>query len=90
MNERIQEIFRDKELLNYLIGLKRREETQRKGSDLDQKPIQQFSYLIVGMDDQVLLEEFMRMQKTYVFDDEYLISKEELQNGIGELRELFK
>ena len=89
-NERIRKIFHDKELLIYLIELKRREESQRKGSDLDQKPIQQFSYLIVGMDDQTLLEEFMRMQKTYVFDDEFLISIEELQNGIGELRELFK
>ena len=89
-NERIREIFRDEELLNYLIGLKRREESQRIGSDLDQKPIQQFSYLLVGMDDQALLEEFTRMQKTYVFDDEYLISTEELQNGIRDLRELFK
>jgi len=89
-NERIREIFRDEELLNYLIGLKRREESQRIGSDLDQKPLQQFNYLLVGKDDQALLEEFMRMQKTYVFDDEYLISVEELQNGIGELRELFK
>ena len=88
--ERIREIFRDEELLNYLIGLKRREESQRIGSDLDQKPIQQFSYLLVGMDDQALLEEFTRMQKTYVFDDEYLISTEELQNGIRDLRELFK
>ena len=89
-SERIREIFRDEELLNYLIGLKRREESQRIGSDLDQKPIQQFSYLLVGMDDQALLEEFTRMQKTYVFDDEYLISTEELQNGIRDLRELFK
>ncbi len=89
-NERGRKIFRDEELLNYLIGLKRREESQRIGSDLDQKPIQQFSYLLVGMDDQALLEEFTRMQKTYVFDDEYLISTEELQNGIRDLRELFK
>ncbi|MBE3087404.1 MAG: hypothetical protein IMZ64_14455 [Bacteroidetes bacterium] len=70
--------------------MKQREESQRIGSDLDQKPLQQFSYLLVGMDDKALLEEFIHMQKTYVFDDEYLISVEELQNGIGELKELFK
>jgi predicted nucleotidyltransferase component of viral defense system len=89
-NERIRKIFRDKELLNYLINLKQREESQRIGSDLGQKPLHQFSYLLIGMDDKELLNEFNHMQRIYVFNDEYLVSVEELQNAIEKLKELVK
>ncbi len=88
-NERIQEALHDKELLDYLIDLKRREESQRIGSDLDQKAIGQFSYLQVGMEDEELIRQFTQMQKIYVFNNEYLIPNEELQNGINELRKRF-
>lgn len=88
-NERIQEALLDKELLDYLIDLKRREESQRIGSDLDQKAIGQFSYLQVGMEDEELIRQFTQMQKIYVFNNEYLIPNEELQNGINELRKRF-
>lgn len=88
-NERIQEALHDKELLDYLIDLKRREESQRIGSYLDQKAIGQFSYLQVGMEDEELIRQFTQMQKIYVFNNEYLIPNEELQNGINELRKRF-
>lgn len=88
-NERIQEALHNRELLGYLIELKRREESQRMGSDLDQKAIGQFSYLQVGMEDEELIKQFTQMQKIYVFNEAYLIPVEELQNGIEELRIIF-
>jgi predicted nucleotidyltransferase component of viral defense system len=88
-NERIQEALHDKKLLDYLIDLKRREESQRIGSDLYKKAIGQFSYLQVGMEDEELIRQFTQMQKIYVFNNEYLIPNEELQNGIDELRKRF-
>ena len=88
-NERIQKGLPDKQLLSYLIELKRREESQRIGSDLDQKAIGQFSYLHVGMEDEELIKQFAQMQKIYVFNNEYLIPNEELQKGINELRKVF-
>jgi predicted nucleotidyltransferase component of viral defense system len=87
--ERIQEALHNKELLGYLIDLKRREESQRIGSDLDKKPIGQFSYLHDGVEDEELIKQFTQMQRIYVFNDEYLIPVEELQNGIEELRKVF-
>lgn len=74
---------------NYLIDLKRKEESQRIGSDLDQKLISQFSYLQAAMEDDECLRQFIQMQKIYVFNNEYLISSEELQNEIYELRKKF-
>ena len=62
-NERIQEALQNKELLGYLIDLKRRVESQRIGSDLDKKSIGQFSYLLVGMEDEELIRQFTQMQK---------------------------
>ncbi|MHC1773675.1 MAG: nucleotidyl transferase AbiEii/AbiGii toxin family protein [Flexilinea sp.] len=88
-NERIQKALHDKELLDYLIDLKRREESQRIGSDLEKKAIGQFSYLHIGMEDEELIRQFTQMQKIYVFNNDYLIPNEELQNGINELRKVF-
>jgi predicted nucleotidyltransferase component of viral defense system len=88
-NERIQVALHDKELLGYLINLKRKEESQRIGSDLEKKPIGQFSYLHIGMEDEEVIRQFAQMQKIYVFDNAYLIPNEELQNGINKLRKAF-
>jgi len=88
-NERIQEALQDKELLYYLIDLKRREESQRIGSDLDQKAIGQFSYFHDGLEDEELIKQFGQMQKIYVFNEVYLIPEGELKNEIEELRKVF-
>lgn len=88
-NERIQKALHDKELLDYLIALKQREESQRIGSDLDQKAFGQFSYLQVGMEDEELIRQFTQMQKIYVFNNEYLIPNKELHNGFDVLRKIF-
>ena len=88
-NERIQEELHNKELLAYLIDLKRKEESQKIGSDLDQKAIGQFSYLHVGMQDDELKRQFTQMQKIYVFNNEHLIPYEELKNSINKLRKVF-
>jgi hypothetical protein len=85
-NERIIKALKDNEMLVYLIGLKRREESQRIGSDLDKKEIGQFSYFHSAMDNEELLRQFTQMQKIYVFDEKFLIPANELQNGIGELK----
>jgi len=85
-NEKIIKALKDDKMIVSLIGLKRREESQRDGSDLENKAIGQFSYFQSAMDDEELLKEFSRMQKNYVFDEKDIIPMSELRSGIGELK----
>ncbi len=88
-NEKIKKTLKDEEALEYLISLKREEEAQRIGSDLDTKPIDKFSYFYSAMEDEEFLKKFNQMQEVYVFDDKYFISEDELQNAIAELKNTF-
>ena len=85
-NEKIIKVLKDGKMLAYLIGLKRREELDRRGSDLDKKAIGQFNYFQSAMDNEELLKEFSRMQELYVFNEKDIIPISELRSGIGELK----
>lgn len=89
-NDKIKAMLEDEELLEKMIGFKRKEEQLRIGSELADKPINQFSYLQTGMDNVGLIKEFARMQEIYVFSDEHVITKDELQKSIEELSGIFK
>lgn len=88
-NEKIKDMLLDKELLNEMIGLKRKEEHMRIGSELADKPINQFSYFETGMSNERLIKEFERMQEIYVFNDEHMITVKELQESINVLSAIF-
>jgi hypothetical protein len=89
-NEKIIKTLTDHETLIYLIGLKRKEESQRKGSDLEKKAIGQFTYFHEVLEDEEVLKQFAQMQKNYVFNEKDLIPVSELKDGIGELKKLLK
>ena len=89
-NDKIKAMLLDKELLGKMIGFKRKEEQLRTGSELADKPINQFSYLQTGMNNAGLIREFARMQDIYVFSAEHIITKDELQKSIKALSVIFK
>lgn len=89
-NEKIKAMLSDKELLDKMIGFKRKEEHMRIGSELADKPINQFSYLQTGMSNERLIKEFARMQEIYVFNDEHMITVNELQKSIKVLSAIFE
>lgn len=88
-NERIQRMLKDQKMLDYLIRLKREEEVDRRDSDLSKKEISKFTYLYTAMGNPDLLNEFSRMQKTYIYDDQYKIQTRELEVGISGLLQVF-
>jgi predicted nucleotidyltransferase component of viral defense system len=89
-NNKIKAMLLDKELVEKMIGFKRKEEQLRTGSELADKPINQFSYLQTGMNNAGLIREFTRMQEIYVFSAEHIITKDELQKSIKALAVIFK
>lgn len=89
-NEKIKAMFSDKELLDKMIGFKRKEEHMRIGSELADKPIYQFIYLQTGITNERLIKEFERMQEIYVFNDEHMITVNELQKSIEVLTTIFE
>lgn len=88
-NEKIKAMLSDKELLEEMIGFKRKEEQLRIGSELADRPINHFSYLQTGMNNGGLIREFLRMQEIYVFNDDHMIAIDELQKSIRDLFEIF-
>lgn len=77
--ERIQRLLTDPEELIRMLAYKRREEKERIGSDLAQKPFSEFTLFQTGRDDTELRDAFMRMQQIYVFSDEDILQPESLQ-----------
>ncbi|MDD3926796.1 MAG: nucleotidyl transferase AbiEii/AbiGii toxin family protein [bacterium] len=68
---------------------KRLEEKLRIGSELADKPINQFSYLHTGTNNEQFIKEFMRMQEIYVFNDAHTITVSELQKTVETLYTVF-
>lgn len=89
-NEKIRKMLVNREVVEYLIGLKRKEELHRKGSELTKKAISQFGYITSAMNNEELRRQFSQMQNIYVFMDKYLINEQELRNSLSELRSLFQ
>ena len=51
-------------------------------------PIQQFTYLQTGANDENFMSEFTRMQDIYVFNNKDMITRGELQKSIKVLKGL--
>lgn len=88
-NDKIKVMLGNEELLGQMIGFKRKEEQLRIGSELSDKPINQFNYMQTGMENENLIGEFARMQEIYVFSDEHMIPIGELEKSIEELAGIF-
>lgn len=65
--ERIQRLLTAPEELIRMLAYKRKEEKERIGSDLAQKPFSEFTLFQTGRDDPELMNAFMKMQEIYVF-----------------------
>ena len=83
--ERIQRLLTDPEELIRMLAYKRKEEKERIGSDLAQKPFSEFTLFQTGRDDLELRDAFMRMQQIYVFSDEDILQPESLQRYMDRL-----
>lgn len=80
---RIKTLFLNHSLLDQLIEYKRIEERDRRGSSLATTRVMDFSYFGKASSNSALKSEFNHMQQTYVFDDKYKISLDELTSGIS-------
>lgn len=83
--ERIQRLLTDPEELIRMLAYKRKEEKERIGSDLAQKPFSEFTLFQTGRDDPKLRDAFMRMQQIYVFSDEDILQPDSLQRYMDRL-----
>lgn len=88
-DKRIQAVTTNHEELDTLISLKRKEEKARKDSDLSARKIGDFSYLYRLDADEIMQREFARMQKVYLFDNQYQLDVDDLLRGIQEIKRIF-
>ncbi|MGB8451692.1 MAG: nucleotidyl transferase AbiEii/AbiGii toxin family protein [Anaerocolumna sp.] len=85
--EKIQNLLAAPDELKAMLAYKRREERERIGSDLAEKPFSDFSlFQAVGIDTE-LTAAFIRMQEIYVFSPKDLLSPEHLTVGMKGLNE---
>lgn len=85
--DRIQNLLAAPDQLKAMLAYKRREERERIGSDLAEKPFSDFNlFQAVGMDTE-LTAAFIRMQEIYVFSSKDLLSPEHLTVSMKGLNE---
>ncbi len=84
--ERIQIMLNNPDLLLQMIFYKRNEERNRTGSDLANKPFEEFIYLSQAMDNRDFKQEFNKMQDIYVFNTNDYISLDELHQSMKVLK----
>ena len=85
--EKIQNLLAAPDELKAMLAYKRREERERIGSDLAEKPFSDFCLLqAVGMDTE-LTAAFIRMQEIYVFSPKDLLSPEHFIASMKELNQ---
>lgn len=89
MEEKIRRLLESPEELEYLVGLKRTEETQRRGSELATKKIAEFSYLMAALRNEEFLKSFQRMQDQYIFKDNYRLRMQDLSVSLSEIHKHF-
>lgn len=87
-NKDIQDLLKNKVLLNRLINYKRKEESVRIGGIPNDKMIVDFSYMNLDFNND-LIKAFNQMQDIYVLDAESIISINEVKNTIKILRDIF-
>lgn len=79
--DNIKNLFKNKTEFNKLISYKREEEKNRIGGISENLEIKDFSYLKLQFNDK-LINVFKKMQNTYVLDEKYKISIEDVKNTL--------
>ncbi len=82
----IQKILNNSDDLIRFLSYKRAEETERKGSDLVLKPLNEFSLYTILEGNVDLKRAYENMQDIYVFQDRYKISVQQIQETLDKLR----
>lgn len=88
--ETIKSLFCNKEKLDYLIAIKRKEERNRKGGIPDDLEIRQFSYFEDIQYNQDLKKSYQLMQNKYVLNKENQISFDTIVSVLERIRMYFK
>lgn len=88
----IQELFSDKQYINYLIGLKRTEELLRSGGVSAEINICDFEYLnnTEFYEGEDFTNSLNYIHDTYVFDGKDKIKIDDIQNTLLEFKKLFQ
>jgi len=85
---KIQMLISQPNALVQMLAYKRMEEMERIGSDLAQKPFSEFRLFTAMRKDQKLADQFVRMQRIYIFDENAMqpynevVCRLEMLNGI--------
>lgn len=87
----IQELFSERQHIDYLIGLKRSEEQERGGGVSADKKICDFEYLnnIKFYDEQDFIKSLNYIHDTYVFDEKDKIDIKQIQETLKSLQKTF-
>ena len=88
-NEIINKFLNNEDELKTIISYKRLEERNRKGGIDENLKIKDFSYFKQEFNKD-LLKAFDKMQKIYVFDDEYKLSIDDVKKTLNELYKYFQ
>ena len=86
--ERIIALLNDTDELIRMIGFKRQEESRRIGSDLADKPINEFSFWDTAFNNERFADTFITMQNIYVFNKEDRIALSESEQSIKALKNI--
>lgn len=82
-HEKIMDLCNNPLLLKHLIGLKRKEESNRIGSELADKDITDFVYFVKAFGEERFIREFQRMQSVYVFNKKDIITPKEAEEALN-------
>ncbi|MBR3832010.1 MAG: nucleotidyl transferase AbiEii/AbiGii toxin family protein [Mycoplasmataceae bacterium] len=86
-NERIQELLKNKKEMSNLITLKRDEELNRKGSVDSNIKLKDYTYFKFEFDSKMEAE-FNRMQRKYIYKDEYKLKLSDVKEVLEKLVEI--
>lgn len=84
-HERIRALLSSSEELTVMLAYKRKEEKERIGSDLSEKPFSQFMLFDAVSTDPELSAAFERMQEIYVFSESDILSPVQLSVSMAAL-----
>lgn len=84
----IQIMLENKEAFLQMLGYKRLEETRRTGSDLANRPFEDFRLLNEIGSNNHLIRDYEKMQKNYVYSEKDILSFEYITNQWNKLKEI--
>ena len=79
---KIQTLLDQPTMLVQMLTYKRAEEKERMGSDLAQKPFSDFTLFVEMRRNSKLEEDFMKMQRIYIFDENDVMAYSEVVNRL--------